>query len=331
MADRKYDKSNMKQVILDFPKQFREGFRVAKNTIAKGKFDAVLVCGMGGSALPGNVLNTWLKDQKIALPLYINRDYNLPHYIDKNFLTVCISYSGNTQETISCYLQAKKRKLPLAVITSGGKLSKLSKKDKTPIAVVPGNIQPRFALAYQSTALIKILINSGIINDNSKNILSLEKSLKPKNLESQGKKIAKKIKNRIPLFYASDKNKFIARLWKIQINENSKNPAFFNYIPELNHNEMVGFENKNLKPFYIIILRDSTDNPKNLKRMKVLASIMKKRGVAVDFINIQGKNTLSKLFSSFLLGAWASYYLALENKVDPTPVSIVEEFKGRMK
>ena len=330
---KKIDKSNMRKIILDFPKQFRVGFESAKNVKVPGNFDKVLICGMGGSALPADILKMWLSAYKIALPLEVRRNYGLPHRIDNKYLIICISYSGNTEETLYAFKEALRKKLPLAAITTGGKLAKLCQKYKIPSAVIPAGFQPRMALGFQFTALMKILSNCKIVENNLEDIPTLEKNLEPKKLENQGKKLAKKLKNKIPIIYTSDKLKSLARIWKIKFNENSKTPAFYNYFPELNHNEMIGYEgqpalNTNQR---VIILRDPADYPRNLKRMKLTAEILKKKGVGVDIVELKGKDILYKIFSNILLGDWASYYLALEYGIDPTPVKINEEFKKKMK
>lgn len=324
----KIDKSNMRQLILDFPKQFRAGIELAKNVKARGRFDAVLICGMGGSALPGDILSAWLRAYEIALPLYIHRNYGLPHHVDEKYLIICISYSGNTEETLSSFEEARSRGFKIIGIGSNGKLAKLCKKYNIPMAIIPKSLQPRVALGFQFAALMKILANCGIIRNNLENIADLEKSLKPKTFEHQGKNLAKKIEGNIPIIYASEKLKVLSQIWKIQFNENSKNPAFYNYFPELNHNEMVGFTKAS--NFHIVNLRDPADHPKNLKRMELTAEILKKRGLGVDIINIKGKDILYKIFSTIILGSWTSYYLALGQKTDPTPVKMVEEFKRKI-
>lgn len=325
----KIDKSNMRQVILNFPKQFRVGLEAAKNVKVSGKFDAVLICGMGGSALPGDILSMWLEAYKIGLPLYIHRDYGLPYKADEQHLIICISYSGNTEETLTSFEEARRKNLKVAAIASGGKLAKLCLKYKIPLVVIPKGYQPRMALGFQFAALMKILVNCGVIKNGLENISALDKNLQPKKLEAQGKKLAKKLSGKYPVIYASDRLKNLARIWKIKFNENSKIPAFYNYFPELNHNELSGFTAGG-EQFSAIILRDIADNPRVLKRMKLTADIIKSKGVNVDIIDIGGKNILYKIFSNLLLADWVSYYLALEYGVDPTPVKIVEEFKKKL-
>lgn len=351
----KIDKSNMRQKILDFPKQFRVGLNAAakvkiKNSRLRPSFvplsgasagkqgfggqanlKSVIVCGMGGSALQGDIANMYLEDKKSDISLHIHSDYGLPYFTDKNHLIICASYSGNTEETISAFEEARKRNLKIAAVASGGKLVELCKLYKIPIAIIPAGYQPRMALGFQFAALVKILENCGFLlkNKTDSGLISLESALKPAELENQGKKLSKNLKNKIPIIYASRKFKYLARIWKIKFNENSKIPAFYNYFPELNHNELVGFEN-NACPISIIILRDNSDNPRTKKRMELTADILKKRGINVDIIEIVGKNTINKFFSNILVADWASYYLALEYGVDPTPVKLNDEFKKRL-
>jgi len=327
------DRSNMRKTILDFPKQFQSGLRSAKKTRIEGVFDGLIICGVGGSALPGDILKIWLKDYKIDLPLRIHRNYELPHYADEKHLIICLSYSGNTEETLTCFNLALKKKLKVAAITCGGKLAKLAKKNDVPLALVPAGYQPRMALGFQFAALIKILANSGLIKNEAENLSSLSKSLKPKSLENQGKKIAKKLADKTPLIYSSEKLAPLARIWKIKLNENAKTPAFSNCFPELNHTEMASFTyfgRPTSEKFCVLILRDSADNPRNLKRIALTTEILKNKEVGVDIIEITGKNILHKTFSSILLADWASYYLALQKNIDPTPLKIVEEFKKRL-
>ena len=319
----------MKKIILDFPKQFRIGFNSAEKIKIKGTLNGVCVCGVGGSALPGNFLSLWLKDRKINLPLVIQRDYVLPHKVKKNWLIICISYSGNTEEALSCFQEARKKNLRIACITSGGKLEKLSKRYKIPCALVTKGIPPRMALGYQFSALLGLLKNAGLIKINTKEFLELEKELKPSELEKQGKFLAKKLVGKTPLIYSSNKFKILARLWKISFNENAKIPAFWNYFPELNHNELVGFTKKT-KAFYFIILQDKNDHPRIKKRMQLTKQILEKQGLRGEIIELENKQLLAKAFSAIILANWTSYYLALNYETNPIPVKIVEEFKKRM-
>lgn len=320
----------MRQIILDLPKQFRVGLKVAENIGKKGDFDKVIVCGMGGSALPGYILKIWLEEKKVNLPLAIHSDYYLPYWVNKKNLIICISYSGNTEETLSAFEEARKKNLKIITITSGGKLNELSKSSKIPLAIIPPGFPPRMALGFQFAALVKILVNCGLLKNHLTEILSLENTLNPVTLEGDGQKLAKKLKNKVPLIYSSRRLRHLALIWKINFNENSKIPAFSNYFPEMNHNELVGFTKTNQLPLFIIILRELADQPRILKRMELFAEILKEKKIPVEFIDIKGKEILDKIFNNILLSDWVSYYLALEYKIDPTPVKLNDEFKRRL-
>ena len=314
----------MEKIILEFPKQFRKGIELAEKVRPVGKFKKILVCGMGGSALAGDVLKMWLELEKIALPINVHRNYKLPFWVDKSYLIIIISYSGNTEESISAFKEALKKKLALAVITSGGKLEKLCIQNKIPIALIPKGFPPRMALGFHFSALAKILINCKMLKNRTKEILSLEKSLNPRILEKKGEKIAERIKG-IPIIYASYPMETLAKIWKIKFNEQSKRPAFFNFFPELNHNEMIGIE-KTKDIFHLIILKDK--DPRMAKRMLLTSEILK---IKTDFIEIDGKTVLEKIFSNILLSDWVSFYLAVKEGIDPIPVKIIEDFKERLK
>ncbi len=304
----------MKEIILNFNKQFNIETKIKANE----PFHNIVVCGMGGSALTGNIIRMLLPDLKI--PIFSHRDYDLPEIADKNSLIFCVSYSGNTEETISSFRKAQERKLQTIVITTGGKLKELS----TSCVLIPTKAkQPRFATGYLTCAFLKVLFNSNIIKEIPTGAIN------PETLEKEGEKLALRLKNKIPIIYASNRFKDIARIWKIKFNENAKIMAFWNYFPELNHNEMVGLTN--LKGnFHFLILKDENDNERNKKRMDLFSKIAQEKGSEVDFIPIKGNNLFERVFNSCVLSDWVTYYLALLYKTDPIPVKIVEEFKNEL-
>jgi len=329
----KSDKLTMREIILEFPKQFRVGFKAAKDIKIKKRFDGLIICGMGGSALPGAILKILAKNLKINFPFYFHKNYGIPYWANKKFLIICISYSGNTEETLSSFKEAVGKNLPLVVIASGGKLAEEAKKNKIPLSKIPAGFPPRMALGFQFSALIKILSSCRLIKTDVKKILSLENELKPHQSENNGKKLAQRLINKIPLVYSSFHLKDLARIWKIKFNENSKIPSFFNHFPELNHNELVGFSSKRIsfRNFHLLMLKDDSDHPRIAKRMELTAEFVKTKGVGVDVVKIKGKNIIFKIFSNILLSDWTSYYLAQNYKVDPVRVEIVEKFKKRLK
>lgn len=324
------DKSNMRGVILDSPRQLIKGLELAKNIHIEAHFENVVICGIGGSALPVNVLNTIVKPN---IPVLTHRNYNLPNEATEKSLVVCISYSGNTEETVSALEQSIEKKIKTIGIATGGKIEKICNEHNIPFVKIPSGIEPRSATGYLFSALAKILANAKIIQDPSVDVINSVKDLESVNesLEKEGKEFAKKLKGKIPVVYASAEFKNIARIWKIKFNENSKTPAFWNYFPELNHNEMVGFSQLEKKNnFHFIIIKDNYTHERNLKRMDLFGDLLKEKGSGVSFVDFQKGSLLSGVFAMLLLGDWVSYYLALENKVDPTPVKMVEDFKKLM-
>jgi glucose/mannose-6-phosphate isomerase len=194
------------------------------------------------------------------------------------------------------------------------------------------NFQPRMAKWYFVFAIFQVLVSSKLIDFNVEELKKISEKLRERivELEDKGKNLAIKLIDKTPVVYSSARFKSLSHIWKIKINENSKTPAFWNFFPELNHNEMVGFTNPKAD-FYFIMLRDKDENSQNNKRFSVMAGLMKEKGMHTDIIEIEGDNIFEKVLSTLYLGDWTSYYLALEYGQDPTPVDMVEEFKELIK
>lgn len=337
MEVKKIDKSGMRQIILEIPKQFRTGIDAAENVYFKkdgfDKPENIIICGMGGSGMPGEILATLR-----PLDIFVYKSYRLPPQAGEKSLIICISYSGNTEETVSAFETAIQRKLPVICITTGGRLAELARKHQTPLVILPKPYSPpRLALAQMFAALIKVLQNGKLLDEKIiEDVLLLEKNLDIEKIEGQGKKLAKKFFKKIPIIYTSRRFQEIGWIWKNSLNETAKIIAFCNFFPELNHNETVGFEKINQdqisnKKIVVVILRDQEDShPRILKQMIITKTLIEKEGVSVDFIDIKGKNLLEKIFSTAILGLWTAYWLAIEYRVDPTEIKTVNEFKKRL-
>jgi len=335
----KIDKSGMRKIILDFPKQFKVGLNAAKKVhLEKWSFlippENIIVCGMGGSALPGDILGTLR-----PLDVFSYKSYRLPLQAGNESLIICISYSGNTEETLSSFETAVGRNLPVISITTGGKLAELSKKYKVPCVILPSPyIPPRLALGQMFAALLQVLKNHNLLDDMIINeLLKLGDSLKPVEFESRAQKIAKKIFGKIPVIYNSRRFRTVGWIWKNSLNETAKIIALVNYFPELNHNEIVGLWRINEAQIsndeiYVLILRDKkSSHPRILKQMDITRDFIEKEGIDVEFVDIKGKTLLEKLFSTIILGFWTSFWLAMEYKIDPTQIKPIDEFKRKLK
>jgi len=322
--------NDMRKIILDFPRQFKAGLEAAEKVKIKGSFNKIILCGMGGSALPGDILKIVAKELGMNLPIYIHRNYGLPYFADKNSLIICISYSGDTEETVSALKEAIKKGLKVLGISSGGELTILCKRDRIPVAIVSKGYQPRMALGFQFASLIKILTNCKLVKNSLEAISSLERDLKPERFEMTGKKLAEKLYKKTPILYASEKFEGLTRVWKNKINESPKTLAIINFFPEINHNELSGFINPQGK-FHLLVFKDPKDNPKILKRIDLTVKIIERKGTKTDIIEISGDNIFLKIFSNIVLGDWAFYYLSQKYGIDPIEIKLQKDFKKKLK
>lgn len=324
------DKSNLRRVILEYPNQLQIGQDFAKNiSLPKKNYSNLIICGMGGSALPGDMLINYFQNKKGSpLPIYINRDYNLPSIATKNSLIFISSYSGNTEETVSCFKEALEIGAPIIAFANGGKIEEIANENNVPLVKYEinfENFQPRYATTYAFAAMHQVLTNLKLTD-----IITEFPKINSLFFEEKGKELAQKLKNKTPIIYTSNKLKIVAKNWKIKINENSKTPAFWNYFPELNHNEMVGFTNPQGN-FFNIVIKTDNDNKLIKKRMEITKELYGKKEIPGEIIEIPGKSYLERILNALILGDWVSYYLALEYNQDPTPVDMVEDFKEKIK
>src|SRR3989338_7326935 len=273
----------MRQFILDFPKQFQKGIEAAVNAagielLKNKKFDNLIICGMGGSALPGEILKM---APCFKLPIFIHRSYGLPRVASEKSLIFISSYSGNTEESLDAFAEAKKRNLTIVGFSVGGELEKLCLKNNIPFVKYPKeaeNFQPRFALGYSFGAMFSVIHKLNLVScvpEKKLTEVAGNLSKKMSSFEKEGRSLSRKIQNKIPVIYAPENLKYTAHFWKINFNETSKIPAFWNYLPEMNHNEINGWVNaakiaKN--KFIVLMLNDSESDPRILKRIKTTAA-----------------------------------------------------------
>ena len=318
------DKSNMKQVLEDFPKQCREAMSLSEGMKVSGNFNKIMVCGMGGSAIGGDILKAILKDK---MPVYVIKEYDIPEFIDENTLVFAISYSGNTEETLGALTKAKNQGACAVAISSGGQLV-----DMTDIVIkVPDGLQPRNAVGYLFFPMLAILHNSGIVNVSNKDLNDLLKVISDTNyFDDKGKDIARKIGDRAPVVYSSTVMEPCAYRLKCEVNENAKHPAFHHVFPEMCHNELVGFKGMERSKFLILLIRNNTDHDRVKIRMDICKNLLSET-VDVEEITAMGDSLLAKLFSVIYLGDWIGYHLAMLNREDPTPVDVIENLKRALK
>src|SRR3989339_211146 len=326
--------SKFQSIVKSLPDQFsQEIFKLSNFENLKGPFSSTIICGVGGSDASGDILKGWLNLEKRNHNIKVWRNYDMPYYADKTSLFICISYSGNTEETLSSFEMARAIGAPIVCISSGGKLETLSKTYHIPHVKVPAGTPPRNSVGYLFNSLIKVLTQAKMLPDISIKIKKLQGDLRPLLYEKLAKKISGKIANDIPLIYSSTENKFIAHEIKTRLNENAKIHAFYNCLPELNHNEMVGFTfpqgYQNAK-FFSILLEDSSDHPRVKMRFVAMKKILKEKKYSFESIKMNEDNNLEKIFNWINFGDWLSFYTAKKKNIDPIAVDLIEDFKKQL-
>lgn len=319
----------MRNAILSFAQQF--AWKPEVERPAKRTFKKIIVAGMGGSHLAADLL----KSADPTLPLVVHRDYGLPFVLSSersSTLVIASSYSGNTEETLDAFKEARKKGIATAAIAIGGKLEKLARQSRVPYVQMPSTgIQPRSALGFSIKGLCALM---GLIQTNA-DLSVLTRTLKPAALEDRGKTLARTLKGSVPLIYASMRNEAVAYNWKIKFNETGKILAFYNVVPELNHNEMTGFDHtaksaQLSKKFFVIFLTDEDDHLRVQKRMAILRKLYRSHGLASMIVPLRGANRWMRIFSSLILADWAAVHTAALYCAESEQVPMVEEFKKLM-
>jgi glucose/mannose-6-phosphate isomerase len=318
---------SMYETIVKTASQFAFEPRIINEENLK-KTAGYVVVGMGGSHLAIELIKRWQPE----LEVISHQNYGLPKLAQaelKKRLIIFSSYSGNTEEVIDSYLKAGEMGLNRAVITVGGKLLELAKKDEVAYIEMPnGNIQPRSALPLSLISFLQILGQKEMLAE----VKKLQSDFHPENFEAEGKKLAETLHGRIPVIYTSAQNEILGYIWKINFNETGKIPAFNNVVPELNHNEMNGFGVEKTttglsRNFYFLFLSDQDDYDKIKKRMEVTAKLYADRNLPSETITLGESNPFLKVFNSLAMVEFAAYFTAKNYGLEAEQVPMVEEFK----
>ncbi|MBP9822094.1 MAG: hypothetical protein KBC81_01460 [Candidatus Pacebacteria bacterium] len=305
--------------ILGMPKQFEYKAEVINKEKIR-PYTKVVVLGMGGSRLAGDILNMI----KPELDILIHSDYDLPTINLEDALIVANSYSGNTAEVISGAKMAIEKDLNLVVVSSGGELNTLASNKQIPYITLPhSDLQPRMMIGHDLMALVELL---GLDSPDLKNCLNIDaNSLKP-----SGMQVARQIGSAIPLIYTSERFNELGYIWKIVLNETAKMPAFHNRLPEANHNEIASFQGDWASGFHSIFLKDNLDS-RISQRMDLTADLFRKHEMLVAIIPLEGDSVAEKIIKSVLIAHWAALELANTNNIEPLTVPEIEDFKKDLK
>ena len=337
------DKDDMYQSIWDFPENIIDAIKLSENITLKNEYldvNNIIIAGMGGSAIGGDVVYSLIKNE-IKIPFVVNRGYDLPAWANSSTLIICSSYSGNTEETISILEEAKSLGAKVIGITTGGLLESLCKNYSFDFVNIPSGLQPRAALAFSFIPLLYILKKTSLINVEVRDWLESSVDLiKSKREEySQDKEtnpvyqLANKLYNKLPIIYADSTSlETVAVRLKGQICENSKILAYHSIYPEMNHNEIVGWENNEefFSNYYVLWLMDDEMNSRNKSRKNIISEILSDLNVSQQEIKVDGNSFKERFLLLIHYGDWLSYWCAILHNTDPSPVKNIQTLKDKL-
>ncbi len=323
----------MKDLIQRFPAQLKEAVDIASKaklsplTIPVNK---VIICGLGGSGIGGTIAKEILFDEA-SLPIEVLKSYSLPSYLDQHTLVICSSYSGNTEETLECYHSAQKHKAKIVCITSGGKILELANKDGNDYIQVPGGMPPRSCLGYSLTQLFHVLSHYKIAPQKSVEIAETAEMLEKDQeaIMNEAHHIVKKIHNKLPVIYSSEIHEGVAIRLRQQLNENSKILCWHHVVPEMNHNELVGWSQA-YSDVAVILFKDASENPRNKLRLDFCRKVFEKYAAELVEINSVGRNAIEKTLYWIHLGDWVSMFLAEKRNVDAMDIKVIDSLKQEL-
>lgn len=337
------DPGSMRHLMQSFPLQVEGAAEVARTLSLPlpPRIVNAVVSGMGGSAIGGDVVRA-ATSVSLRVPLLVCRDYRLPGFVGPGTLVFVSSYSGNTEETLSAYEQACAAGAFIVCLTSGGKLAALARSHQHPVIQLPAGLPPRAALGYSAVMLLGALTALGLAPDMTEPLRETVELLKKSVMQygpempeqkNGAKMIARSLQGRVVGIYASEAVLGPAAVrWRSQIEENAKNLAFHHLLPEMNHNELVGWElpAQPLAQIGVVLLRDRSDQPRMQRRFDLSREILSRKTSVVHDVWSEGESPLARLFSVICLGDFVSLYLAYLNSVDPTPVPVIESLKQKL-
>jgi glucose/mannose-6-phosphate isomerase len=334
---KKFDTQNQFTVLKETYKQAMDAWnnKIDLSKLKKEKYSSIVFCGLGGSAISGDLLCDYLSGE-LKIPFNVVRGYSLPSFVNENTLVIISSYSGNTEESISCFEQALKKISKIVVITSGGKIGDIAAVNKIPVVNIQGGFQPRYALGLSFFSLLKIMQELGIASEenNVKKIIDLwQKRGEEFSLENnQAVQIANEMIGFIPVIYSSEFLSSTGYRLKCQFNENSKLHAFHNSLPEMNHNEIIGWESYKEKQFHtkVIYLTDKEYHPQIKKRFDTLKEMLVEQNVEVLTLSSDEENKKVRIMDLIFLSDWISFYTSVLRGFDPSEIDFIHRMKQRL-
>ena len=324
----------MNDYINDFSNHLREAIEIADNTTLTPytkEIRNILICGLGGSGIGGTIVSDIISS-KVNIPIAATKDYSIPNFVNEHTLVIANSYSGNTEETLYALEKCQARGAEIAVITSGGKLKTIAEENKYNKIIIPGNQPPRAMFGYAFTELFFMLNHYGIIDDSFKadfdeaiTLLDTEKA----DIQKQAMDLAKKMYKQTPVIYVANGFEGVAVRFRQQINENSKMLCWHSVVPEMNHNELLGWRT-NVDDLAVVYFRNTCDYDRNQIRMDINKKVISKFTSNITEIWSKGDSLIENSLYHISLGDWVSWYLSEMNNVDAIEIDVIEFLKGEL-
>ncbi len=315
--------------VLAIPEHLRDAlWRVESARLEPAESAGLLICGMGGSAIGGDLAAAALGD-RLTRPLLTVRGYALPSWATPEWTVLCSSYSGNTEETLACFAAAEALGARRLVASTGGELVDGARESGVPVIGLPGILQPRAAVAYMLTIAAEVAALAGGAPGLRTEIDAAAAFLseRSEDLQARAAEIAAQIEGSVPVVYGADLSAPVARRWKAQVNENAKLPAFFSELPEADHNELCGWSGSD---FAAVLLEDSDQHPRERRRFELTGEAIAASGAKVIRLETEGETRTARLLWATMLGDLVSLALAEAHGVDPLPVEAIEGFKAAL-
>ncbi len=324
----------MKQLIADFPKHLLHALEIgAKADLKKHTkpINSVLILGLGGSGIGGTIVSELTADEA-SLPIVVNKNYTIPAYVGEHTLVIACSYSGNTEETIMSMEEAVAKGAEVAIITSGGLALNKAKANNYNHIVIPGDNPPRSMLGYSLTQLYRLLNHYGVISDAYIKDIKAASALLEKEstaLLLEANNLADTLFGKTPVIYSVAGNEGVAVRFRQQLNENSKMLCWHHVIPEMNHNELVGWAGAK-EGLSVVIFRNPTDFERSQKRIEINKETIEKHTNSITEVWSKGNSPLERALYLIHIGDWTSYFLSEKNGVDILDIKVIEHLKDEL-
>lgn len=337
----KLDPQDMWGAVSGFHRQFQQAAEITlpDTEIQVEKVQNILFCGMGGSAIGGNLIQTYFSDE-LKIPMLVNRNYTIPGFVNEKSLVIMSSYSGNTEETLSAYNYASEVGAQIFGISSNGEITRRLKKSGAAVIAIPGGMQPRAALGFSFIPMASMFKKIGLINKNVeadiKETIQLLSDLQDRyskdSEDNLAFSLAKNIPGKVPIIYTAPELEVVGIRWKGQLAENAQMLAFTNVLPEMNHNEIMGWDQQPefLSQTELFWMRDNTTHEQVQKRIEITADLLKQYPERMHILETLGSSWMARLFSLIVLGDWVSLYAALIQGLDPTKIERISLLKERL-